>query len=233
MPLPSESEKGILSFAPYSIRIYQDLLRHLAAEEKYSVCHLENIFEKKRKDKINILLRHDIDTAQCIKNMGLLLEEDLKHQIIPSVYLRVDGETYDLRCWKNAIDEYHQRGIPFGLHSVCYVHDRYAESFMEETKKFIDETGIIPRSFTLHGLGEHCRANRMNFISRAKEIAEENGYTMTDCSSRFISYTYVLDDSSCEKSTGRRYITREFEAVPDLLKGKLYLILTHPCYWNN
>jgi hypothetical protein len=232
IPLPNQREEEILSFAPYRIRIYEDLLRQLSAEEKYVVCHLENIIEKKRKGKINVLLRHDIDTAECIRNMGHLLEKDLEHQFIPGVYLRADGEAYDLRHWRHTIEDYHRLGIPFGLHSVCYIHDRYTEIFRQETQKFVDETGIVPRSFTLHGLGEKSLKNRLQFISTVRQIAKENGYAITDCSSRYISYDYVLHDCHWDESRQKRYILTEFTEVPAFIKGREYLILTHPCYWE-
>ena len=231
--LKGEGKREILSFAPHRIVIYEDLLKTLSSDEKYMVCNLENVLEKKRKDKINILLRHDIDTAECIENMSLLLEKDLKHQFIPSVYLRVDGKAYDLRRWRNAIDEYHRMGIPFGLHSVCYIHDRYFEIFREETRRFIDETGVTPKSFTLHGLGEHGLKNRMEFISKAKRAAKENGYSMTDCSKNYISYDYVIHDSHWDEISQNRYIWDEFVGIRGFSEGRFYLLLTHPCYWEN
>lgn len=232
-PRRDEVKRERLSFAPYQISIYQNLLKGLSSEEKYVVCNLENFSKKRRQDKVNILLRHDIDTSDCIRKMSLLLEEDLNYHFIPSVYLRVDGEAYSLHDWKALIEEYSQKGVPFGLHSTCYVYQNYIETFKEETKKFIDETGMIPKSFTLHGLGEQGIKNRMEFISKVKKIAKMNGYLMTDCSNDYISYDFVMHDSHWNGLNQKRYILDEFANIPLFPKGKHYLILTHPCYWAN
>lgn len=212
--------------------IYHNLLRKLSADGKYVICNLENQLTQTKKNKINIILRHDIDTSDCIKKMSLLLDEDLKYGFYPSVYLRADEEEYLLRNWKILIEEYYFKGIPFGLHSTCYIHENYLEAFQKETRKFISEIGIIPKSFTLHGLGEYCLENRMEFISRAKEIARANDYVITDCSTDFVSYNYVMHDSHWDVLKQERYILAEFTNFSNFSNGRNYLILTHPCYWQ-
>jgi len=226
-------EREIWSFAPYSISIYQNLLKQLSSSGEYIVCHLENVLEIKRKNKISILIRHDIDTLDCIRNMTVLLEEDLRYGFIPCVYLRVDREAYSIREWRTLLDAYQKKGVPFGLHSTCYIHDNYLERFRQETKIFIEETGIIPKSFTLHGLGQYCLKNRIAFISKARRIGKENSYVMTDCSKDYVSYDYVLHDSHWDEASQRRYILKDFEEIPLFSRGKSYLVLTHPCYWEN
>jgi len=222
-----------LSFAPYDLSIYKSLLNHLSNDKKYVISNLENYRIQAKENKIHIILRHDVDTSDCIKKMGLLLEEDLKWGFRPSVYLRVDEEEYSLGDWKVFIEEYHLKGVPFGLHSVCYVNQNYLETFRHETKKFILKTGIVPKSFTLHGLGEYGMENRLQFIKTAKEVAIDNGYRVTDCSEDFISYDYVMHDSHWDMANQKRYIMKEFIRLPNFSKGKYYLILTHPCYWRN
>ena len=197
------------------------------------VSNLEEYQTQAKDNKIHIILRHDIDTSDCLKKMFFLLEEDLKWGLRPSVYLRVDGEEYCLKDWKGLIEEYHLKGVSFGLHSLCYVNQDYLEVFRNETKKFILETEIVPKSFTLHGLGEYGMENRRQFIEKVKTIALENGYQVTDCSQDFISYDYVIHDSHWDNANQKRFILEDFVRLPKFSKGRCYLVLTHPCYWSN
>jgi hypothetical protein len=222
-----------LTFAPYPLSIYQRLLKNLSMDDQYVICNLEDYSDRAKENRVHILIRHDIDTLDCLRKMEFLLEEDLKHGFRPAVYLRVDEEAYSLREWKGLIGEYHSRGVPFGLHSVCYVHRNYLDIFQKETQAFIRETGIVPKSFTLHGLGDYGIENRSQFIKQAKQIVEDHGYDITDCSTDFISYEYVIHDSHWDAANQKRYALEEFIHLPKCLKGKAYLILTHPCYWRS
>ena len=227
-----DSKGKRLTFAPYDLSIYERLLRNLSTDEKYVICNLEDYSVHAKENRVHILIRHDIDTLDCFRKMEFLLEEDLRHGFRPGVYLRVDGEAYSLREWKDLIEKYHRKGIPFGLHSVCYVHRNYLEIFQKETQTFMTETGIIPKSFTLHGLGEVGIENRIQFIKQAKQIVKDHGYQVTDCSEDFVSYEYVIHDSHWDAANQKRYAMKDFIHLPKFLKGKVHLILTHPCYWR-
>jgi hypothetical protein len=222
--------REIVEYAPYKVGIYENMLSQLKNDEDIYIHDF--VSGKPKEDKINFFLRHDIDTKGCIENMSLLLDLNKKYNIHSGVYFRVDDDEYRLGDYREVVNKCKNQGFEVGLHTVCYVKDDFMKEFVRETEKFIDETGIIPESFTVHGLGEFRVETRKIFYEEIAKRINEFGYTFTDCHKKFRKYDYVIQDCNLIVEKQQRYIFDDFiNRPPFFKKGGEYLILTHPCYW--
>jgi hypothetical protein len=138
-----------------------------------------------------------------------------------------------LRDWREAAQTARQQGFEVGLHTVCYVHDDYLRAFRQETEKFSDETGFAPRTFTVHGLGQHRLETRLRFYEEIAARLADFGYSFSDCHHTLRTYDYVIEDCHWDGARQARFIYEDFATPPDWFwKGRHYLLLTHPCYWT-
>ena len=225
-----------ISHAPYDILIYQDLLGMAQADDHINIVP----FTARRTSRnwINLFLRHDIDTLECIKKVDLLLDCNLNLGLPAGIYFRVDDDEYCLKDHKNLVNDYREQGFETGLHTVCYTHDNYLDQFKFETQKFADEVGFQPKTFTIHGLGN--TENRRKFRRQIVKNYHQFGYdsyprfhSLFRTSSKCYNYHYVIEDCHLDIVTNQRFILADFKMFPLFMsKGLNYLVLTHPCHWT-
>jgi hypothetical protein len=181
----------------------------------------------------HLFVRHDIDTAACMRNMPLLLEIDRELGVRAAVFLRADEEEYRLDGHRQAIQVYRDAGLEIGLHTLCYLEDDYLSALKRETRHFTHALGFSPASFTTHGMGSFRLEVRQRFYQEIHGRLGEFGYTFTDCCARLRAYDYTIHDSYWDDKRGSRFIYDDFLACrPLLLRGRDYLLLTHPGYWT-
>jgi len=217
------------SWAPYDLSIYRQLVLQIARlPDLEFMPFLEN---QKHSEKIQIFVRHDIDTHRCIGNLSPLLNIDRSATVCAGVYFRVDDEEYLLRGYREVIRFYRDSGFEVGLHTCCYTKDNVFEEFKRETEKFAEEAGFWPTSFSVHGLGDYRQAARIKFYREIANRLEEFGYKFGDIPP-LRSYDYVVQD--CHFDENRNFfIYDDFVHLPLFFpKGTTFLILTHPCYWR-
>lgn len=217
--------------APYPASIYENILLKLKANKEIKLLPFNQ--KPSKSGPINLYLRHDIDTLKCVKNMPMMLDINLKTEMMAAVYFRVDDDEYRLKDLKDVALEYKARGFEMGLHTVCWAEDDYMGQFAMETEKFADELGFRPKSFTVHGAGALRQEERQQFYIEIDKRWDEFDYERTDCHPRFRRYHYVIEDCHLSNPDQNRFIYKDFIEVPTFFqRGKNYIILTHPCYWN-
>ncbi len=225
------SNRHFYQNASYPIAIYKQLLD---AVRKMDSCAFEDFSSSKIiEDKITVFFRHDIDTINCLKNMPLLLDIDIQEKVASPCFLRVDEEEYSLYDANKLVQKYVERGVEFGLHTVCYIDDNYLKAFEDETNKFINAFGFQPKTFTVHGLGQYRSDVRAQFYSDISTRLNEFGYEFSDCCANLRTYHYVIEDCHWNAKNQCRFIYDDFKKLPrNIKRGMNVLILTHPCYWK-
>lgn len=218
-------------YAPFDISIYDNLL--LKIKSSYVVLDYPTNFEYI--ENINFLLRHDIDTHECIESFEYLLEIDKKHNIKSGVYFRVDNKEYKLSDYKDKILKYKEANFEIGLHTVCYVEDDYKKRFFEELNEFEKALGFKASSFTVHGLGEYKLDNRNLFYDDVAKVGLDKYHmNFSDCCRKYMVYDKYIIDCNFDEQLQQRYINDDwFELEKSLNKEHTILIMTHPCYWTN
>jgi len=223
--------RKIFCLAPYSVQIYEGLLKKVKGlSERISILDGSDPMEI-TPDKVNLFVRHDLDTQSCIEKMSLLLDIDQELNIPASIYLRADGVEYSLSSYRTTILNYRGQGFRFGLHSLCYLKDHYLEEFEKETETFEVALGFHPTSFNVHGMGTIRLQTRMNFLKEITRNFRDFGYDFGDIPT-LLDYWYVIQDCHLD-GKNQRFIYDDFSFFPEVLaQGQNGLILTHPCYWE-
>lgn len=217
--------------APYSVGVYRQLLVNIKKEPKFFLTAFGN---RETTGKHACLFnRHDIDTSECIRKMGILLDIDSILEIPTAIFFRADDEEYRLSDYKNQINQYKEKGFEIGLHTLCYTQDNYLREFEREIKHFKESLGITPECFTVHGLGTFRIDIRTEFCKIISDKLGEYDLLFTDCSEKLRRYDYVFEDCHRSEENGCRVLYEDFFNLPPFIKkGKNYLILTHPVYWE-
>ena len=220
------------SYVPHNLQIYEKYIQKLKENKKVVILPFDA--KKPIHNKVNFFFRHDIDYDTCIENFHAKAEIDLSYDIPAAYYLRCDEIDYNLEQYKDKILYYKNQGLHFGLHTVCYLQDDFIKEFKRETEYFTDILGFRPTTFTVHGLKEK-RENRIQFGNLIPKKMYQLGYHFTDCNAKFRFYHFVVSDVYYNYEIQRK-ITNLYEDFkifsPFMLRGRCYLVLTHPCYWG-
>ena len=179
---------------------------------------------------INIFVRHDVDTAACIRKVNHLLAIDREFQVPAGLYFRIDDAEYRLSDYKDWLNAWREEGFEIGLHTVCYLDDYPLEAFQRETAKFERDIGFHPRSFSVHGLGTFRADVRRRFYREISKHLHELGYVFGDIP-QLRAYDYVFQDCHLDEKN-KIFICEDVQGPFPFQKGKQYLILAHPCYWE-
>ncbi len=187
-------------FAPYPTALYAALLSQCQRSNRIQVHPFtkQNIEDGSR---THVFVRHDIDTSACIQKMHLLLDIDHDLGVPGGVYFRVDDREYRLSDYRNIIQTLRSRRLEIGLHTLCYLEDDYFSALRRETRKFYDDLGFKPRSFTVHGLGPQRLEMRLRFYEEVAPRLGEFGYEFCDCHALWRSYNYIIED--CHREEGK------------------------------
>lgn len=222
--------RRIDQYAHYSLNTYKALLKNLVENDKYEFRPFTYTDTSAVSD---VYIRHDIDTLACTERMSSMFDVNLSFGLPSSAFFRVDDDEYCLKDVRDQVVHYKNQGIEMGLHSVCYVEDDYLNELKRETQKFADEVGFLPKTFTVHGLGDFRKSVRNEFYDVIVTRLKEFGYDFTDAGSRLRNYYYVIEDCHVDKRLSKRFIYNDFVDYPGFLKKEQsLLLLTHPCYWH-
>jgi hypothetical protein len=217
-------------YAPYPVRVYRDFLSRVLQDRELEVAPF--VDANAGLGCATLFVRHDIDTAACARGMGVLLGIDRELGVRSGIYLLAGSTEYRLADHRDEIAAWRATGFEVGLHTVCYTHDDYFAALEAETRAFADALGFAPRSFTVHGLGEHRLDVRLRFYREVLPRLGEFGYEFTDCCPELRSYDRVFHDCHWDTAKQARYIYDELTGRRfPFERGKSYLLLTHPCYW--
>lgn len=192
-------------------------------------------FSEARSDvgKPRLYFRHDVDTHGCVSMLSKMIELNLAEGVASPVYIRADGTEYDPKTLAPAVAKYRAYDVEFGLHSSCYTQDDYLGALRLEIVRFEQCFGFAPTSMTVHGLGDFRLAVRERFSAEIVDRLRDFGFSFTDCDARMRRYDYVITDCHPEPGSNRRYIYDDMLRLPRFFqRGRDYLVLTHPCYWQ-
>lgn len=217
--------------APFPTSLYMRFINDLKNRETI-VFPAFNSTRKEDQSKSRFFFRHDIDTQKCVNNLDLFSKMDKQLKLPSSFYFRVDNIDYSFEHCEDQIKKLHADGFEVGLHTSCYTYEDPTSRFIEETDYFQRITGIKPKSFTLHGLGNVKLSERKTFKKYIANNLTKYGYVFTDCSRKIRKYNYVVEDCHVD-GDGDRFIYNDLEESSYLKKNGTYLFLTHPCYWEN
>jgi hypothetical protein len=218
-------------YAPYPASLYRDFLRRTLSDRQIALAPFTHA--PAAGGTATLFVRHDIDTADCMRGMRTLLDVDRELGVVAGVYLMADAKAYRLADHRDEIAACRAAGFEVGLHTACYIHDDYFSALEAETRAFADALGFRPRSFTVHGLGEHRMDVRLRFYREVLHRLGEFGYEFTDCCPELRSYAHVLHDCHWDPEKQARFLYNELTGRRfPFERGKSYLLLTHPCYWT-
>jgi hypothetical protein len=217
-------------YAPYPARLYRDFLARALHDRALEVAPF--VEAPAGRGLATLYVRHDIDTAACARGMGLLLGIDRELGVRSGVYLLADAPDYRLSDLREEIAAWRAAGFEVGLHTACYTHDDCFAAFAAETRAFTNALGFAPRSFTVHGLGQHRLDARMKFYREIPARLTEFGYAYTDIPG-VRGYDHVFEDCHWDGARQSRYVRDDLAGRRyPYARGGRYLLLTHPCYWT-
>lgn len=225
--------RRLAGYAPYTASLYRRFLSEALRDRKLRVAPFLETPAAEEPGGATLFVRHDIDTAACMRGMRVLLDIDRELGVGAGIYLMADSKEYRLAEHRDEIAACRAAGFEVGLHTVCYAHDDYFAAFAAETSAFADALGFQPRSFTVHGLGEYRLDVRSRFRREVRDRLGEFGYAFTDTCPELRAYDYVFEDCHWDAARQARFVYddlagRRFPFMP----GRSYLLLTHPCYWT-
>ena len=183
-------------------------------------------------------VRHDIDTDDCLRNVGPLLELDVKLGVPSSWFFRLDDMVYSIDRAKDVLDLVARSGKVAGVHSTSYLRSRDSQTlklvFQEEltrASQFLDSS-ILPVTIHGEGLRNLTLRRELENTVRSGATGEISPFTIQhDIHDTPFGYQHVFDDSRLLRD-GSRYLGLDFK-VPHLAApcGKTGF-LSHPGYWQ-
>ncbi|MDR1916262.1 MAG: hypothetical protein LBQ58_06800 [Synergistaceae bacterium] len=136
---------------PFPILIYKNLLEYLSVHDDF-ICMtvLDYVSNKIDKERINVVLRHDLDSG-CSEVLKLLCNTEKKLNIRSSVHVLMDKSCYDATAMKPLLLDLYRDGFDIGLHTVAWMYENYADMFMRESAMFAEILGFSPKTLSIHG----------------------------------------------------------------------------------
>ena len=202
---------------------------------QHQVCIMIYDYVKKRAGS-GFLLRHDIDTPQCIINLPALIEIERSLNVRSTTYVFSDTCYYTLTesqqdDFRALVDE----GFHLGLHTRAHFQENPAEYLQDEIQRFQNMFGFPPATVTQHGENprpkEYTR-KRDWFCKQFKHIKGVNDIHLLNQ----FPYQGVSDAQFVYHNDGTRssILDEKFLAPFDFVyQGRCPLAInTHPCYWQ-
>lgn len=221
---------GAVYDPPYQGDIYGALLERLSSVENITFSTISDLGITNSRPIV--VLRHDLDFTDCVKNLDILTEIEIQHNLRSSIMVRVDCEDYLPEIAKDKIKKHKDKGFDIGLHSTAYTQENPAEALTAELKTFYDVFGFHPTSYNFHGGFDSHLPTRIEMGLAYKEILAQHAYLKTsDSVSGY--YEYRLQD--CHIRSGSKCIFVDFVSPPTAqIENSRHpiLVLTHPCYWK-
>ncbi len=215
---------------PFELNIYRNLLETLLRIDK------KTDYSDRGAPPMGLrwYARHDIDTVPCVENYGQICDLELDLGLKVDTFIRVDALDYDPKSMKQIVDTYSSKGIEFGLHTTCYLHEDYENALVQELKLFEDCYGFTPKGLTFHGLGQLHRVRRDAAEHFLRVRYKDLGLTYADVPGVQVHWHHVLQDCNLAGVGDLRELDLAwFNAEFFQDKPVDILVLTHPCYWKS
>lgn len=220
------------SFAPYSLKIYNDFLNmHLSRKNiNFAILGFDDAYTHKA---INIYLRHDIDHMRDLKMLPAILDIEIDCKVRSISYIKCDDENYLLTDAQSIVRKYLEKGHLFGLHSTCYMYDDFIGKFEDEIFRFKEVFLFNPLFFNMHGNGDTRYAIKCEFREFIRSRVKQYGFLLSDDFPEFFKNRLTIHDCSGGPDFNKRFLKEDFFNLPSFLKtGDRINIVTHPGYWK-
>ena len=219
----------VISIAPHPISLYKNNLKDLLENDINFITSKEFYQENYDENKLNILLRHDIDFRPS--KIDLLCDVEFDLGLKSDIYVILSDDYYDIKPYIEKLKKLHQKGFVLGLHTLAPGEKNYKEIFNKEILLFESYFGFKPEYFTIHG---KCPSPlnwdtvKNDFLQYTKENWESLPFKGSHNIKR--PYDWVEDISI----NGGEYsvLRRKFIEIPKNYYYGVVGILTHPIHWD-
>jgi hypothetical protein len=225
-------EPKVISQAPHSPSIYRDVLQSLLDQDvAFGSVHDYLVNQVHR----GFLLRHDLDTIQCLENLPALVAVEASLQLRSTIYVLSDNCFYPLEEYGEYLQSLHQNRFDLALHTRCHFQDDPLDYLETEINRFRTVLGFFPLTVTLHG--EYPRpldyfAKRTSFQQRFEQV--ERKFNLYFLNKR--PYQGFSDAKFINHADGSRtgVLNEEFGQPWNYFYEGLIpaVINTHPIYWG-
>ncbi|MGE3313512.1 MAG: hypothetical protein AB7O26_00260 [Planctomycetaceae bacterium] len=219
-----------VSTPPHSLALYRDLLTSIVNDPRCKAWSLAEyaLEENRSQERVNVVLRHDLDAGDPHVSRGLC-EVERALDLRSSVHILVDGQLYDPVRLNDVARELHAEGFDVGLHTQAWMHEDFAAAFHRDLDRFESLFGFSPRTFSQHGAWPRTDADlarRRRFTLETPNLIR--GTTLVGAPQ---SFDWVSEDS-CVANQPVPITTRFFDVASGCFLGGVALILTHDNHWK-
>lgn len=219
-----------VSTPPHSLSHYRELLTSLTNDARCRAWSLAEyaLGENRAHDRVNVVLRHDLDAGDPSIARGLC-EVERAIGLRSSVHILVDRQLYDPTRLVDVARKLHAEGFDVGLHTQAWMHEDYTAAFYQELDWFESLFGFSPRTFSQHGAWPRTEADlarRRQFTVATPTLIR--GTTLVGAPQ---SFDWVSEDS-CIANQPVPITTRFFDVASGCFLGGVALILTHDNHWK-
>ncbi len=225
-----------ISSAPHSLKLFKEILLTFKTDPRINFISMENYLDNRiNLGKINILVRHDIDTPECVEKINKITQIEEELDIVSNIYWLVSEHSYKLKDVAEKVKYFSQKGFTQGLHTIAHITDDQQAAFEKELDIFKMNFLFHPKTFTMHGYmprGEDYEKKRLRFIKLLRKL--KSFYRIDSDNLHSPYYEKVYHDAPINYDGKRKsMISEDFLKIADFNKeGDRILLLIHPGYWS-
>lgn len=197
---------------------YREFLDYITSDRKYNVYPVCEYNSSYRQDKVNIILRHDLD----FDNGCRMAELEVEYGIRSTYYLRLHSNEYDIRDLIPFYQRLEREGYEIGYRYE--VVDLFLFSNETAGKVFEMELGYLRSYFNVRSVASH--GGRYNYQFRSWTNLDR--YDVI--SAYEIPLTIHLAD--CSRQFAEKKLEYLVEELENLQPGDVAEVLIHPCHWS-
>jgi len=222
-------------YHPFSLEYYDKLCERVSQVEQAHFISLEQYIDKDHfKDKYNIVMRHDIDSRDCIQKLPFLLEVEKKYGLKSAIYVLTDGVLYHPQEAENLIKDLQAQDYEIGLHTEAHAAQDSRAYMAKEIEAFQRCYGVSPRTYVMHGViprPKNYWHHMRKFKKQSSKLEKEfniKGHLRYGFGEGHFSEQAVIHNGE------KRF--RLPDCVSDFLKdfylGSYLMLVTHPWCWK-
>jgi len=226
---PDEHPAVAQHIAPHSIALYEHIvLAYVESPACVFVSMRDLILGRLHRDKVNVILRHDVDGFP--ERLHLFYEAESRHHVRSTFYVLPSEADYRMADHRDELIELNRLGFDVALHTTAWGRDDQKAYFQWEIDVFRDALGFSPTTFTLHGYrpwSEDVVHRRARFMTLMPELLA----LYPDCAGTDYGRpdNLVISDSAFQGEVSRWPAgAPSIQRIPG---GGTVKLLTHPNYW--
>jgi hypothetical protein len=222
----------VLSFGPHPPGLYDYILERLLSGGGVEVVLAMDLHAGMSPGgQGSLVLRHDLDAQP--EKLRIFTEAERRLRVRSSIYVRVDGASYDSQEIAGQLRRLRDEGFEIGLHTAVYQAPEPLAALERELGHFRTILGFEALSLNTHGVFPSSRslgARRQEFLRELSRRAAEMNLVVVDHNLPG-SYDLLVGDANLAMNRHLSYISREVFKLAHLVNGNRGLLMTHPEYW--